>query len=90
MAISTNALVTSAVVIDVDEYAVAMLVGEQEEEWSFPAALVPPGVEVGDELQVSYVNGRPTVLGPESRIDNSLSARLNRPLNQRRITLTAC
>jgi hypothetical protein len=37
-----------------------------------------------------FEEGRPTVLGPEVSVGNSLAARLNRPLNQRRITLTAC
>jgi len=90
MAVAMNSLETSAVVIDVDEYAVAMLVGDQEEEWSFPATLVPEGVVVGDRLQVGYENGRPAVIRRESSVSNSLAARLNRPLNQRRITLTAC
>ena len=90
MAIPMNSLVTSAVVIDVDEYSVAMLVGEQEEEWCFPLSMVDQDVAVGDQLRVMFENSRPVVLGPDTAVGNSLSARLNRPLNQRRITLTAC
>ena len=77
---------TTGLVIDVDAYVVTVLVGEEQEEWTFPLTGAPRDVSEGDSVQVRYENGRPVEIGTDHH-DQTMQMRLTRPLNLRRLQL---
>lgn len=79
---------TAGLVTDVDEYAVTVLVGDAQEEWTFPRSLVPGMVARGDQVHVRFDEGRPIVVGRDAS-DENVELRLSRPINLRRLQLLA-
>ncbi len=72
-----------AVVERIEDGIAVVLVGEEEEEWDFPAHLLPPEAEEGMILLLEKGEQHFEVVGiGRSRVD--LEARLMRPLSRRR------
>jgi len=66
----------------IDDGVAVVFVGENEEEWFFPAHLFPRGTSAGDRVWLQRINGRYNVVGSKpNRPDpdvRGFAERLNR------------
>ena len=78
----------SGVVDSIEHDLARVLIGPAEDEWFFPLATLPDGVEVGNLIALTEVDGRFTAdgfAGPQDT-DNSIESRMARGINRRRTT----
>lgn len=81
-----DATTRSGVVIALDDEVATIVITEPEEEWYFPAALVPEGVGVDDVVLIEG-SGRNLRILAKDPLAPSINARLDRSLNRRRLDL---
>ena len=77
----------SGEVVGVDQDLARVLIGDQQEEWFFPLAMLPAGARVGSDILFTEHDGRYNPLG-FARVghtsERSIEDRLSRPLSARR------
>lgn len=76
----------NGVVIALDDEVATIVITDPEEEWYFPASLVPDDVRV-DDVVVIEGSGRNLRIVAKDPLKPSVESRLDRSLNRRRLDL---
>ncbi len=74
-------------VVGVDQDLARVLIGDLQEEWFFPLAMLPAGTRVGSDILFTALDGRYSPLGfarGGHTSERSIEDRLSRPLSARR------
>ena len=79
---------TKGLVIEIEDGFAKVLVGPQEEEWDFPAHMLPSGTTPDSELLLASTGRSFEVVGLARRTD-TMEFRLSRGVNRRRMALLA-